>query len=802
MNNEIFDQSSLILIKVSRKDARILDANDAACAFYGYPRSELKQKSFNDLTVGQGGREQGTPRQVHCTAGAVQKPVQLHLFPVDSGPGSDYLLYVVEDLTDIENRSFYLSLVNSLPLCIYRIDLEGKLTFVNKELQSQLQLPKQQLLGKTAYDLYPDELAEKYRQDDANVIESEQMLHEVEKNINPATQSHDYVEVIKAPVWDDQGNVVGVQGAFWNVTDRIEQEHNLKQAAAVFTYAKEAVLIANQDGYITDVNNAFSVITGYSKADIVNQIPRFLISSKNIKKLFKDVLVFTRSHGFWHGELQLHHKFQSQSISVQCSISAVTSDKGEITSYVILLTDITKQKEYQKQLELIALYDPLTRLPNRLHLSEKLNRAMKQARESQCRLAVLYIDLDGFKEVNDRNGHHVGDQLLVDISSKMQSILGKQDTVARLGGDEFVIVLPDYDNREDKNVLLSNLLQSISMPIHSATGVIEVSGSLGMTFYPQAESVDADHLIRQADVAMYQAKMQGKNRYAVFDVQKEQEQKSSQMLMVQLHSALIGDEFRVVYQPKVNMVNGAVVGVEALLRWQHPSQGLLAPEEFMSAVAEGNLVVAIDHWVIEHVVGQLQDWRRIGLDFNLSINVSIKTLEEPDFSHWLASLLLKYPGVDASKIILEVLESSAVEDVDQISLVIRASKQLGVSFSLDDFGTGYSTLNFLKKLPADELKIDRTFVRDMLHDEDDLAIIKGVLGLALAFDKKVVAEGVESEEHGLALLKLGCEQAQGYVIAKPMSAQDLVLWVRSWQPFKSWTAYSSHEQEHSVLDNH
>ena len=802
MNNEIFDQSSLILIKVSRKDARILDANDAACAFYGYPRSELKQKSFNDLTVGQGGREQGTPRQVHCTAGAVQKPVQLHLFPVDSGPGSDYLLYVVEDLTDIENRSFYLSLVNSLPLCIYRIDLDGKLTFVNKELQSQLQLPKQQLLGKTAYDLYPDELAEKYRQDDANVIESEQMLHEVEKNINPATQSHDYVEVIKAPVWDDQGNVVGVQGAFWNVTDRIEQEHNLKQAAAVFTYAKEAVLIANQDGYITDVNNAFSVITGYSKADIVNQIPRFLISSKNIKKLFKDVLVFTRAHGFWHGELQLHHKFQSQSISVQCSISAVTSDKGEITSYVILLTDITKQKEYQKQLELIALYDPLTRLPNRLHLSEKLNRAMKQARESQCRLAVLYIDLDGFKEVNDRNGHHVGDQLLVDISSKMQSILGKQDTVARLGGDEFVVVLPDYDNREDKNVLLSNLLQSISMPIHSATGVIEVSGSLGMTFYPQAESVDADHLIRQADVAMYQAKMQGKNRYAVFDVQKEQEQKSSQMLMVQLHSALVGDEFRVVYQPKVNMVNGAVVGVEALLRWQHPSQGLLAPEEFMSAVAEGNLVVAIDHWVIEHVVGQLQDWRRIGLDFTLSINVSIKTLEEPDFSHWLASLLLKYPGVDASKIILEVLESSAVEDVDQISLVIRASKQLGVSFSLDDFGTGYSTLNFLKKLPADELKIDRTFVRDMLHDEDDLAIIKGVLGLALAFDKKVVAEGVESEEHGLALLKLGCEQAQGYVIAKPMSAQDLVLWVRSWQPFKSWTAYSSHEQEHSVLDNH
>ena len=802
MNNEIFDQSSLILIKVLRKDARILDANDAACAFYGYPRSELKQKSFNDLIVGQGGCEQGSPRQVHCTAGAVQKPVQLHLFPVDSGPGSDYLLYVVEDLTDIENRSFYLSLVNSLPLCIYRVDLEGKLTFVNKELQSQLQLPNQQLLGKTAYDLYPDELAEKYRQDDANVIESEQMLHEVEKNINPATQSHDYVEVIKAPVWDDQGNVVGVQGAFWNVTDRIEQEHNLKQAAAVFTYAKEAVLIANQDGYITDVNNAFSVITGYSKADIVNQIPRFLISSKNIKKLFKDVLVFTRAHGFWHGELQLHHKFQSQSISVQCSISAVTSDKGEITSYVILLTDITKQKEYQKQLELIALYDPLTRLPNRLHLSEKLNRAMKQARESQCRLAVLYIDLDGFKEVNDRNGHHVGDQLLVDISGKMQSILGKQDTVARLGGDEFVVVLPDYDNREDKNVLLSNLLQSISMPIHSATGVIEVSGSLGMTFYPQAESVDADHLIRQADVAMYQAKMQGKNRYAVFDVQKEQEQKSSQMLMVQLHSALVGDEFRVVYQPKVNMVNGAVVGVEALLRWQHPSQGLLAPEEFMSAVAEGNLVVAIDHWVIEHVVGQLQDWRRIGLDFNLSINVSIKTLEEPDFSHWLASLLLKYPGVDASKIILEVLESSAVEDVDQISLVIRASKQLGVSFSLDDFGTGYSTLNFLKKLPADELKIDRTFVRDMLHDEDDLAIIKGVLGLALAFDKKVVAEGVESEEHGLALLELGCEQAQGYVIAKPMSAQDLVLWVRSWQPFKSWTAYSSHEQEHAVLDNH
>ncbi len=789
-----FNSNPLMVLKLSADGKTILDANQAACDFYGYSLFQFKDMPLEQLQLkDELHAAVDSQYQIHRMASGKLQQVWIQKLALPDSM-EDLTLCLIQSFPNdnkiatamLESRSLYRSLVNSLPICVYRIDLKGRLTFVNKELQKLMQLEKDDLLGKTAYDFYPQELACKYRRDDARVVSSGIMFREIEENINPSTGEESYVEVIKVPVWDKQGSVIGLQGAFWDVSNRIKYEQQLKQAAAVFTHAKEAVLIVNQYGRISDTNNAFTNITGYRREQVLNRFPRHIIHSDHLRDQYREITNHVRKKGFWHGELELVHRESLDIISVQCSVSSVEEDASELQSYVILLTDISKQKRYQKQLEHIALYDPLTKLPNRLLLSQKLREAMEQAEQTQNRIAVLYIDLDGFKEVNDRHGHQVGDRLLIDIANNMTSILDERDTVARLGGDEFVVVVPCFDERSNQEQYLKSLLSAISQPVHSSAGVIEVSGSLGMTFYPQAEQVGADHLIRQADVAMYQAKVQGKNRYAVFDVRKEKLQKTSQQTLAQLKVALEQEQLLMYYQPKVNMVSGEVIGVESLLRWQHPSLGLLTPESFLPAALENSTIVDIDHWVVETVIAQAEKWRQQGLEFQLSINLSVRTLEVPDFSLWLGTLLKRYPKVKPSNIILEVLESSAVEDVDQISLVIRATKQLGVTFSLDDFGMGYSTLNLLKKLPADELKIDRSFVRDMLNDEDDLAIIKGILGLAAAFNKKVIAEGVESEEHGLALLEVGCQQAQGFVIAKPMAADELLHWVRGWTPFTSW----------------
>ena len=411
---------------------------------------------------------------------------------------------------------------------------------------------------------------------------------------------------------------------------------------------------------------------------------------------------------------------------------------------------------------------------------------MSHAKRSAQELAVVFLDLDGFKTINDKYGHEIGDQLLITWARHMKHILREGDTFARLGGDEFVAVLLDL-NIETSGSMLSRLLAVAAQPINVGDHVLQVSASLGVTFYPQSEDIDPDQLLRQADQAMYQAKLAGKNRYHIFDAMLNSTIRSHHESLYRIRQALADHEFVLHYQPKVNMRTGMVFGAEALIRWQHPEKGLLPPAVFLPIIEDHPLAVDIGMWVIDTALTQIELWHAAGLNISVSVNVGARQLQQTDFVEQLHTLLKNHPTIRPGDLELEVLETSALNDVLGISQVIETCRKMGVSFALDDFGTGYSSLTYLRRLPVTLLKIDQSFVRDMLDDPDDMAIIEAVIGLAHTFHRNVIAEGVETIEHGFKLLQLGCELAQGYGIARPMPASQLHRWSTTWQLNPAWT---------------
>jgi diguanylate cyclase (GGDEF)-like protein/PAS domain S-box-containing protein len=581
------------------------------------------------------------------------------------------------------------------------------------------------------------------------------------------------------------------------VVERTQAEAKLQLAANVFTHAREGIMITDVNSNIVEVNDTFTRITGYTREEALGANPRMLSSGRQDPQYYAEMWSQINSEGQWTGELWNRRK-NGDVFAELCTVSVVRDARGQIQNYLAMFSDITPLKAQQEQLERLAHYDALTHLPNRVLLADRLRQAMAHCARAKKSLAVVYLDLDGFKTVNDSWGHVVGDQLLVSLAARMSAVLRDGDTMARLGGDEFVAVLLDLADPADCESVLERLLLAASGEVQIDDGVLQVSASIGVTVYPQ-DGVDADQLMRHADQAMYQAKRRGKNCFQMFDVDQDAALHAHHESLERFRTALKRRELVLHYQPKVNLRNAQVQGFEALIRWQHPERGLLGPGEFLPAVRHTDAMIELDYYVVELALAQIQEWVGLGHRWRVAVNITPEHLMASDFSDWLQAALQRYPQVPRNSLELEIVETAALDDVQRVAKVIEVCHAMGVSFAIDDFGTGYSSLSYLKSLPADRIKIDRSFVHDMLDDANDMAVVHGVISLAQVFQREVIAEGVELPEHGVLLMHMGCNIAQGYGIAKPMPAANVIDWAANYRGDPSWAHWSQHAWEKEDL---
>jgi diguanylate cyclase (GGDEF)-like protein/PAS domain S-box-containing protein len=612
---------------------------------------------------------------------------------------------------------------------------------------------------------------------------------------------------IGEPLIDSQGNTLGILAL---MDDREMKEsahtHNLLKSLStrasielqrlaahkklqlsdrVFNTTQEGIMITDADSHIIDVNPAFCEITGYHREEMIGANPRILNSGRQSPELYESMWQTINHTGHWHGEVW-NRKKNGEIYAELLTVSALKNDQGEVTNYVGIFTDITQSKKQQEELQLMAHFDVLTGLPNRTLFVDRFNQAVAHSHRSQTLLAICFLDLDDFKPVNDNYGHDVGDDLLVEVAQRIRDHIREEDTVSRLGGDEFAILLSDVTTPSQCELTLQRIHHALAQPFHIDGLSHKISASSGVTFYPQDDG-DIDTLLRHADQAMYQAKLQGKQHYQCFNPNDDRLAKEKHQLLENIQLALENNEFALYYQPKVNMSSGHVYGMEALIRWLHPEQGLIPPIKFLPAIEGTDLEIKLGDWVVYEAFKQLNTWLEQGVELEVSVNIASHHLLSNDFFNGLEQTLSSFPKVNSEYLQLEILESSALSDLTQISrLLKRCQKELGVKIALDDFGTGYSSLAHLRSLTANTIKIDQSFVRDMLDDPSDSAIINGIIGLAKSFERDIIAEGVETTEHGLALIVMGCEKAQGYGIAKPMPEDKVTNWLDSYQPNEDW----------------
>lgn len=681
-----------------------------------------------------------------------------------------------------QEKHFFDDLISSLPGMFYVLDDEGRFVRWNKRLSEITGYADEDVAGMPASRIFPAEVH-------ALLQERIQAVFATgESELEAPLLKRDGQQVLhyftgRRTIIDGKPFLVGLG---IDISERHAAELRHKESEdklrSLYELSPLGITMTDMAGRYVEFNEAFQDICGYS-AEELKQLDFWKLTPEQYHEAHRrqlDVLARDGRYGPYETE---YCRADGTLVPLRMNGMIVNHSDGQRYLWSIV-EDISIYKHHQAELQRLAHFDSLTGIPNRTLLAERLSQATAAAAGSGSLLAVCYLDLDGFKPINDRFGHDAGDKVLIEVANRLHGFLRRSDTVARIGGDEFVLLV-ELDHIEDCEPVLDRLLHAVNAPFVLCDQEQVVSASLGATIFP-VDNVDGDTLIRHADQAMYLAKQSGKNRYQLFDPERDRRVRARLEQIAGVWTALRNDEFVLYYQPKVNMRTGSVYGAEALLRWQHPERGLLAPGEFLRALEATDGIVALGDWVLDNALRQAVAWQREGIDINISVNIAARHLLRQDFVSRLQAHLAAYPDFPRHRLELEVLETAALEDIHHVAGVIQACREFGVSFALDDFGTGYSSLTYLKLLPVETVKIDQTFIRGMLGAPEDIAIVEGIIGLSKVFGHRVVAEGVETAAHGVALLGLGCDLAQGYGVARPMPASDFPAWVRTWQPDESW----------------
>ena len=568
------------------------------------------------------------------------------------------------------------------------------------------------------------------------------------------------------------GKAIFAIGTVHDITARKEEEAALRLAARVFESSGEAILITDAKAQAVAVNHAFIEMTGYRSEEVLGKNPRFLASGRHDTEFYRTMWGDIANHGYWQGEIWDKHK-SGRIYPKWMSITAVRDTKGEVVNYVSIARDTTEQTEAEKNIHFLAYYDVLTGLPNRTLLRDRLGQMIAVSHRDKQQFALLFMDLDRFKYINDSMGHSVGDRLLQAVALRIQEQVREEDTVARLGGDEFIVLLRETGECGAATVA-KKLLETLATPYDLDGHVISTQASIGISIFPDFAH-DADTLIKNADMAMYSAKEEGRNNYQFFKQDMNFRVDLLFSMEKDLRLALERGEFTLNYQPQADLSTGKLCGVEALLRWRHPVKGAVSPAEFIPVAEETGQIVPIGEWVLRTACTQMVEWRKQGMtDLTMAVNLSMRQLRQPMLVELVKSVL-KETGLEPRYLELEITEGIMMGDNRIAMNFLSEMHELGVQLSIDDFGTGFSSLNYLKKLPVHKLKIDQSFVRDIETDESDAAIIRSIISLGHRLNLRVIAEGVETQEQLDFLRIRGCDEMQGYFYARPMPAAEFAI---------------------------
>ncbi|MCG5494902.1 EAL and GGDEF domain-containing protein [Ectothiorhodospira variabilis] len=793
----LFQNNHSVMLLIKPEDGHIVDANPAACDFYGWDRDTLCAMRIMDIN-------QLEAEQVKAEmASARERSIKFFLFPHRLADGSIRHVEVYSGPIQFQGQTLLYSIIHDVT---QRIEAERKLRHSERLMQMAGTLAR---MGGWMADLgsgtveWSDEVCRIHDLEPGSGVSIEQALafympgdrgrmeevfrrcanmgepFDEEMRIRTAGGREIWVRAMGVAVQGEGGRITHVQGAFQDITDRKRAEESLRQWSTVFRATSEGVMITDAKGEILAVNQAFTHITGYEQHEVTGKNPRVLKSGRHQPLFYRRLWDAISLSGFWRGELWNRRK--SGAIYPQWTvINAVRDDSGVLSHFIGVFSDVSDLKDSQDQIERLAHRDPLTNLPNRLLFRTRLEQALASAKRGQSGgLSVLLVDLDGFKHINDSLGIRVGDELLYEVAERFSSVIKDDEVLARLGSDEFAVMVPGENGQQCRADLVAEAIrQVVEAPVRIADRDIFITTSIGIASFPR-DAHDAEELMQFSDAAMHHAKEQGGNVYFHYTEDLTDHARDRVTLSSELRHALDSNQLLLHFQPQVDLIDGSVVGLEALVRWRHPEQGMIPPNRFIPIAEETGLILPLGRWVLRQACLQARHWAAQGLEFGtIAVNVSGIQVQRSDMVQTVADALQE-SGLDSSLLELEVTESFVMDRRQGPSAFLGELKAMGVQLAVDDFGTGYSSLSYLKDLPFDVLKIDQSFIRGLPENQRDMAIARAVNTLGAHLGMEVLAEGVETTEHQEALLDMGCHRAQGYLFSRPVPAEEIPAILRA-----------------------
>ncbi len=653
-------------------------------------------------------------------------------------------------------------------------DKDRKIEYVNDAFEAHTGYTKHEVLGKNPGILKSDLLSDDfYKNMNETLDRGERWQGELINRRKDGTLLYEKTSIVPIVV---DGELIQYLAIKLDITDYIEQQQKLQQSAAVYETIGDGIMITDSEKKILSINPSFIQMFGYDEEELIGQEPTIITSTKQDRIFYRRMWYSLMTKDRWKGKM--HNKAKSgKRLPTWLTITVVRDKVGAIANFIAIYANLEEIIEMEEKADYLAYHDSLTQLPNRAHFERQIVDIFDLAKMSKEKVAILFVDLDRFKVINDTLGHHVGDGMLVELAERIKKVLGKNDLLARIGGDEFVVILNPVKEKKDAGVMAAKILSVIREPINVQDYHLNTTASIGIAFYPE-DGEDRSTIVKHADSAMYHAKDKGKDNYQFYTKQLSLDVQARLNLEQELLHAMEREELFLYYQPQYYLKSGKISGAEALLRWENLNLGRVSPDKFISIAEETGIIVDIGYFVFEEACKEYMHWKEQGLDIDsISVNISSVQFREDDLFEKLKEIIIKV-GIPPYSIEIEITESFIMEYSTTNLTILEDLRNIGCKISIDDFGTGYSSMSYMKSLALDTIKIDKSFVADLPHNTHDIEVSKAIIALSKSLGYHVIAEGIETPEQEKFLLEYHCDIGQGYYFAKPMDSSAFVAFVK------------------------